>query len=95
MRTAPADRAAKAGTGYRRRWARSRADRFYTDQVLDHPNAAMREFAERREMFFLFMADARGECDSTFRAGPAGFVRVLGVSWARRPLRIRSAAATG
>ncbi|MDX2646777.1 pyridoxamine 5'-phosphate oxidase family protein [Streptomyces sp. PA03-1a] len=54
-----------------------RADRFYTEQVLDHLNPLMREFTERQEMFFLSTADARGECDSTFRAGPPGFLTVL------------------
>ncbi|MFE0374051.1 pyridoxamine 5'-phosphate oxidase family protein [Streptomyces inhibens] len=54
-----------------------RADRFYGDQVLDHLNARMQEFVARQEMFFLATADRHGECDSTFRAGPPGFVRVL------------------
>ena len=54
-----------------------RADRFYDEQVLDQLNPRMREFIARQEMFFLASADRRGECDSTFRAGPPGFVRVL------------------
>ncbi|MFI9103921.1 pyridoxamine 5'-phosphate oxidase family protein [Streptomyces fildesensis] len=54
-----------------------RADRFYDDQVLDRLNPRMREFVARQEMFFLSTADRRGECDSTFRAGPPGFVRIL------------------
>ncbi|MBZ4018278.1 pyridoxamine 5'-phosphate oxidase family protein [Streptomyces purpurogeneiscleroticus] len=54
-----------------------RADRFYRDQVLDHLNTRMQEFVGRQEMFFLATADGNGECDSTFRAGPPGFVRVL------------------
>ena len=56
-----------------------RADRFYDDQVLDHLNVRMREFVARQEMFFLATADGHGECDSTFRAGPPGFLRVLDV----------------
>ncbi|KUL34073.1 pyridoxamine 5'-phosphate oxidase [Streptomyces sp. NRRL F-4489] len=55
-----------------------RADRFYADQVLDHLNTRMREFVARQEMFFLATADRHGECDSSFRAGPPGFVQVLG-----------------
>ncbi|MFH8628692.1 pyridoxamine 5'-phosphate oxidase family protein [Streptomyces lydicus] len=55
-----------------------RADRFYGDQVLDHLNARMQEFLVRQEMFFLATADRHGECDSTFRAGPPGFIQVLG-----------------
>ncbi|MEU7132890.1 pyridoxamine 5'-phosphate oxidase family protein [Streptomyces sp. NPDC046261] len=54
-----------------------RAARFYDDQVLSHVNARMRAFVARQEMFFLATADRHGECDSTFRAGPPGFLRVL------------------
>lgn len=54
-----------------------RADRFYDEQMLDHLNARMREFVGRQEMFFLATADAKGECDSSFRAGPPGFLRVI------------------
>ncbi|MFD5316514.1 pyridoxamine 5'-phosphate oxidase family protein [Streptomyces sp. NPDC127098] len=54
-----------------------RADRFYQDQVLDHLNDRMREFVGRQEMFFLATSDRHGECDNSFRAGPAGFLRVL------------------
>jgi predicted pyridoxine 5'-phosphate oxidase superfamily flavin-nucleotide-binding protein len=56
----------------------ARAERFYQDQVLDHLNERMRDFVAQQEMMFVATADARGECDSTFRAGPPGFVRVLG-----------------
>ncbi|MGI5350095.1 pyridoxamine 5'-phosphate oxidase family protein [Streptomyces sp. CA-250714] len=54
-----------------------RAGRFYQDQVLDHLNERMREFTRQQEMFFLATADRHGECDSSFRAGPPGFLRVL------------------
>lgn len=54
-----------------------RADRFYDEQVLDQLNGRMREFVARQEMFFLATSDRNGECDSTFRAGPPGFLRVL------------------
>ena len=53
------------------------AARFYDSQVLDHLNGRMREFVARQEMLFMATADANGECDSTFRAGPPGFVQVL------------------
>ncbi len=56
---------------------RDRATRFYSDQVLDHLNPAMAEFVGRMEMAFISTADADGECDSSLRAGPAGFIRVL------------------
>lgn len=54
-----------------------RAERFYRDQVLDHLNPEMIEFVGRMEMAFVGTADGSGECDSSFRAGPAGFLRVL------------------
>ncbi|MEU2541743.1 pyridoxamine 5'-phosphate oxidase family protein [Streptomyces iakyrus] len=54
-----------------------RADRFYGEQVLDRLNSRMAEFVARQEMFFLATADGHGECDSTFRAGPPGFLQVL------------------
>lgn len=53
------------------------ARRFYQEQVLDHLNERMREFVRRQEMFFLATSDRFGECDSSFRAGPPGFLRVL------------------
>lgn len=54
-----------------------RADRFYRDQMLDHLNPTMKEFIARQEMLFIATADAEGECDSSFRAGPPGFVHVV------------------
>ncbi|HEV7706956.1 MAG TPA: pyridoxamine 5'-phosphate oxidase family protein, partial [Asanoa sp.] len=61
-----------------------RARRFYDTQVLDHLSETMRAFIGRQEMMFVSTADADGRCDSTFRAGPPGFVAVLGkgqVAW--------------
>jgi uncharacterized protein len=57
-----------------------RAERFYTQQVLDHLNERMREFVARQEMMFVATADRNGECDCTFRAGAPGFVLVLDAS---------------
>jgi predicted pyridoxine 5'-phosphate oxidase superfamily flavin-nucleotide-binding protein len=54
-----------------------RASRFYNDQVLDHLNEAMASFVTRMEMAFIATSDADGECDSTLRAGPPGFIQVL------------------
>lgn len=61
----------------RRLGTSERAERFYDEQVLDHLNERMREFVQRQEMFFLATADSHGECDSTFRAGPPGFLQVI------------------
>jgi uncharacterized protein len=55
----------------------ARAADFYGRQVLDHLNSRMREFIGRQEMAFLATADAKGECDCTFRSGPPGFIRVI------------------
>jgi predicted pyridoxine 5'-phosphate oxidase superfamily flavin-nucleotide-binding protein len=54
-----------------------RAERFYDQQILDHLNAKMREFVARQEMLFVATSDRSGACDSSFRAGPPGFVQVL------------------
>jgi uncharacterized protein len=61
----------------RRYGTQARAQRFYDSQLLDHLNAAMRDFIARQEMMFLATSDARGECDTSFRSGPPGFVRTL------------------
>ncbi|HEX2132908.1 MAG TPA: pyridoxamine 5'-phosphate oxidase family protein [Actinophytocola sp.] len=54
-----------------------RARRFYRDQVLDRLNDEMIAFVGRMEMAFIGTADAAGQCDSTFRAGPPGFLHVI------------------
>ncbi|MFG3504888.1 pyridoxamine 5'-phosphate oxidase family protein [Streptomyces sp. NPDC047821] len=54
-----------------------RAARFYDQQVRARLTPEMREFIGRQAMVFLATADARGECDASFRAGPPGFVHVL------------------
>src|SRR5690348_11766817 len=57
--------------------SREQADTFSARQTLDHLNERMRGFISRQEMMFLATADGGGDCDSTLRAGPPGFVRVL------------------
>lgn len=54
-----------------------RAEKFYDDQMSDHLNPAMIEFIGRMEMAFVATADAHGEADCSFRAGPPGFIQVL------------------
>jgi len=54
-----------------------RARRFYRQQVLDRLNERMVQFIGRQEMVWVATADAHGECDCSFRAGPPGFVQVL------------------
>jgi uncharacterized protein len=55
----------------------TRAAAFYANQMLDHLNAAMQTFVGRMELVFISTADAHGECDASFRAGPSGFVHIL------------------
>jgi uncharacterized protein len=55
----------------------ARADAFYTHQVLDYLNPLMQEFIAAQEMVFVSTASASGACDTSFRAGPPGFVQVL------------------
>lgn len=57
--------------------SQERADAFYDRQVHAHLTAPMRDFIHRQSMVFVSTADARGQCDATFRAGPPGFVVVL------------------
>ena len=54
-----------------------RARQFYQKQVTDQLTPVMREFIERMELAFVATSDGSGECDCSFRAGPAGFIRVL------------------
>ncbi|MBH0779018.1 pyridoxamine 5'-phosphate oxidase family protein [Nocardia bovistercoris] len=54
-----------------------RAERFYTDQVLDHLNPTMIEFIARMDMAFIATSDKHGECDTSFRAGEPGFLHVI------------------
>ena len=69
---------ARYGTG-------DRARSFYQRQFLDHLNEHMVEFITRAEMLWIATADAQGECDCSFRAGPAGFVQVLDPRTLRYP----------
>jgi uncharacterized protein len=54
-----------------------RAAAFYNKQMLDHLNPLMLDYLATQEMAFIATADAHGECDCSFRAGPPGFIRAL------------------
>ncbi|MFC3475204.1 pyridoxamine 5'-phosphate oxidase family protein [Salinicoccus sesuvii] len=54
-----------------------RAEAFYNNQMLDYLNTDMAQFISEQEMVFVATSDSNGNCDNTFRAGDAGFVRVL------------------
>jgi predicted pyridoxine 5'-phosphate oxidase superfamily flavin-nucleotide-binding protein len=55
----------------------SRANAFYRHQVLGYLNPLMQAFVTKQEMMFVGTADRHGEADTSFRAGLAGFIRVL------------------
>ena len=54
-----------------------RAQRFYRTQVTGQLTQVMQQFIQRMEMAFIATSDGSGQCDCSFRAGPAGFIRVL------------------
>ncbi|MDR6225185.1 pyridoxamine 5'-phosphate oxidase family protein [Desmospora profundinema] len=54
-----------------------RALAFYNHQMMDRLNDVMIDYIARQEMVFLSTSDGNGECDSSFRAGPPGFVRII------------------
>ncbi|MCP8615337.1 pyridoxamine 5'-phosphate oxidase family protein [Salirhabdus salicampi] len=54
-----------------------KAASFYENQMLNYVNEEMAEFISKQGMVFIATADSSGNCDSSFRAGSAGFVRVI------------------
>ena len=54
-----------------------RAQQFYSNQVTGQLTPVMQQFIQRMEMAFIATSDGSGQCDCSFRAGPAGFIRVL------------------
>ena len=53
-----------------------RAAGFYKHQMLEALNDNMVDFIGKQSMLFIATADGNGECDTSFRAGAPGFVRV-------------------
>jgi hypothetical protein len=62
-----------------------RARQFYDKQLTDRLTPKMVEFIGRMEMAFIATSDTSGECDCSFRAGSAGFMRVLNESTVAYP----------
>jgi len=56
---------------------KQRAGHFYDHQFSGQLTPKMIEFIGRMEMAFIATSDMAGECDCSFRAGTAGFLRVL------------------
>ena len=64
--------------GLQEKWNTTpRAHAFYRHQVLDYLNPSMQAFVIKQEMMFVGTADGHGEADTSFRAGLAGFIRLL------------------
>jgi predicted pyridoxine 5'-phosphate oxidase superfamily flavin-nucleotide-binding protein len=55
----------------------SKADNFYSNQMLGYLNTTMQDFILNQSMVFIATSDAQGECDCSFRAGSPGFVKIL------------------
>jgi uncharacterized protein len=56
----------------------TRAAAFYKSQLLTYLNPQMIRFIHDQDMMFIATADAKGQCDCSFRSGSRGFVQVLG-----------------
>jgi predicted pyridoxine 5'-phosphate oxidase superfamily flavin-nucleotide-binding protein len=54
-----------------------KASSFYENQMLNYLNDKMIDFIVKQGMMFIATADSSGNCDSSFRAGSVGFVRVI------------------
>ncbi|MDN3019607.1 pyridoxamine 5'-phosphate oxidase family protein [Paenibacillus sp. BSR1-1] len=54
-----------------------KAAAFYNKQMFDHLNCMMKKFISEQSMMFISTADSNGSCDSSFRAGLPGFVRII------------------
>lgn len=54
-----------------------RALAFYRQQVFSELNDVMKKFIQEQEFVFIATADVQGAADSSFRAGPPGFVHIL------------------
>ncbi|OUS17343.1 pyridoxamine 5-phosphate oxidase [Gammaproteobacteria bacterium 50_400_T64] len=50
---------------------------FYNKQVINELAPLMIKFIEAQEMAFIATSDKKGECDCSFRAGPAGFIKIV------------------
>ncbi len=54
-----------------------RAQAFYRQQVCSELNDVMQKFILQQEFFFMATSDSQGNADSSFRAGPPGFIHIL------------------
>ena len=54
-----------------------RADVFYNNQMIDYLNDEMQDFITVQTMLFIATSDKNGNCDSSFKAGEAGFIHII------------------
>lgn len=50
---------------------------FYNKQMINYLNDDMKCFITNQEMMFISTSDSKGNCDSSFRAGEKGFIKVI------------------
>ena len=62
-----------------------RALAFYRQQVFSELNDVMQKFIQEQEFIFIATADGQGAADSSFRAGPPGFVHILSPTFLAYP----------
>ena len=56
---------------------KKRADAFYSKQMIDYLNNEMQDFITVQTMLFIATSDKNGNCDSSFKAGEAGFIHII------------------
>ncbi|QKY71372.1 pyridoxamine 5'-phosphate oxidase family protein [Lentibacillus sp. CBA3610] len=56
---------------------RKRALAFYDNQMLNRLNDVMKDFILEQEMVFISTSDSDGNCDSSFRSGRKGFIKLI------------------
>ncbi|GAA0611469.1 hypothetical protein GCM10009001_30880 [Virgibacillus siamensis] len=56
---------------------KKRAFSFYNNQMLSFLNELMQEFIIDQDMMFISTADSDGNCDTSFRSGGKGFVKII------------------
>ena len=75
--SSPSNRSSAEQEAQARFGSEARALQFYQNQVVTALNAPMQDFITRQEMCWIATSDQEGQCDSSFRAGPPGFVSIV------------------
>lgn len=54
-----------------------RANAFYNNQMIDYINDEMKQFVKEQSFIFISTSDKHGNCDSSFKAGEPGFLKII------------------